>query len=109
MSEPAATRFPRIVRRTEHAHQPSQARYVGIAVFLGVVTAVETAVYYADIIKGLLITILVFLAAIKFATVASFFMHLRFDGRLLVFIFCSGLALAAFAFLIVLSSMHNLR
>src|SRR5579864_918701 len=100
MSEPAATRFPRVLRRQEHAHAPSQSRYVGIAVFLAAITAVEVGVYYLSLPQALFITILVFLAAIKFATVAAFFMHLRFDGRLLVFVFLTGLVLAASVFLV---------
>ncbi len=108
MSEPAATRFPRIAHREEHAHSPSQARYVGIAVFLAVITALEVAVYYPDMSGMLKGVILVFLATIKFATVAAFFMHLRFDGRLLTYIFLAGLILAFAVFLVAITSLKNI-
>src|SRR5476651_2060609 len=88
------TRFPRVFTRVEHDHGPSQKRYVVIALFLAAVTAIEVGIYYLDIAKAVLVTALVFLAAMKFATVAAFFMHLRFDGRLLTAIFITGLILA---------------
>ena len=109
MSEPATTRFPRVLRREEHAHSPSQARYVGIAIFLAVITAIEVAIYYVDIAKVVLITCLVFLASVKFATVAAFFMHLRFDGRLLTYIFVVGLFLAFFVFFIAITSLKHIH
>ena len=109
MASPPSTRFPRVLRRTETAHSPSQSRYVGIAVFLAIITAIEVVVYYPDMSLALKTTILVFLAAIKFATVAAFFMHLRFDGRLLTFIFLAGLSLALIVFLIAITSLKAIH
>lgn len=104
MTSETQTRFPRVLRRVEHAHAPSQMRYVGIAIFLAIITSLEVLIYYPSIDLAFKATILVFLAAIKFFTVAAFFMHLRFDGRLLSFIFISGLALAFIAFTIAITS-----
>jgi len=98
-----------VQRLEEHAHSPSQARYVGIATFLAVITAIEVAIYYLDVVKLLLITSLVFLAAIKFATVAAFFMHLRFDGRLLTYIFVTGMVLALCVFLVVITTLKHIH
>jgi cytochrome c oxidase subunit 4 len=106
MAAPPTTRFPRVHQREHAEHVPSQRQYVGIAVFLGVITAIEVAVYYPDIPGALKAAILVFLATIKFATVAAFFMHLRFDGRLFTFIFVTGIFLAIMVFLIVITTLR---
>lgn len=108
MTVPSESRFPRIARREHEPHIPSQLEYVRIAVFLAIVTALEVLLYYfyGNIAKVVLIAALVVLAAIKFITVVSFFMHLRFDGRLLSFIFCTGLVLAGGVFLIAIVTIH---
>ena len=78
----------------ERAH-PTPARYTAIAVILAVITVVEVAIVYQDFLEPVLLPILVVLSAIKFALVAMFFMHLRFDHRLFSVLFVGGLLLAA--------------
>jgi caa(3)-type oxidase subunit IV len=106
MESPTRTRFPRLVQRESVHHHPGQTEYVQIAVFLAVLTAVEVMVYYPDVSKLLKIVVLVTVAAIKFATVASFFMHLRFDGKLLTLTFCTGMATAAGVFTVAVLTIH---
>jgi cytochrome c oxidase subunit 4 len=110
MTIPNQSRFPRVGLAHLEPHVPSQLDYVRIAVFLAALTAIEVAIYYfyGSIAKALLIVCLVFLAAIKFATVVAFFMHLRFDGRLLSFIFVTGLFLAFGAFLIAILTLNGM-
>jgi hypothetical protein len=79
---------------------------VRIAVFLAAITALEVALYYPPWPKTPKIVGFVILAAIKFFTVAAFFMHLKFDGRLLAIVFSVGMALAGFAFLIAIITIH---
>src|SRR5438876_12265241 len=78
----------------EGAH-PSAFAYVVIAVILAVITSIEVAVYYIHALRPVLAPILLALSAIKFATVAAFYMHLKFDGKLFSYIFGGGLTLAA--------------
>jgi cytochrome c oxidase subunit 4 len=87
-----------------HARHPSTREYVRIAIILGVVTAAEVAIYYIDWIheNELLIPLLFLFAALKFALVVMWFMHLRFDSRTYARFFIMGLAGAVTLFLIVL-------
>jgi cytochrome c oxidase subunit 4 len=86
-------------------HHPSDAQYILIALILAIVTAIEVAVYY---IKGLGDAgnpLLLILAATKFIIVVSFFMHLRFDSKLLRRVFVTGIILALSVYLIVFFSL----
>ena len=111
MERPAITqtRFPRIVRREAPHHAPGQLEYVRIAVILAILTALEVIVYYPDWAKIPKLIIFVVLAATKFGIVAAFFMHLKFDGRLLAITFCTGLTLAGAAFLVAIVTIHSMN
>ena len=78
---------------TEHEH-PSVGQYIEIAVILAVMTALEVALYYSGLPTGLTIGLLVGLTIGKFVLVALWFMHLRFDRKVLSSLFYAGLALA---------------
>ena len=88
-----------------HTH-PSDLQYVYIALFLAAVTAAEVLLYYYPPEFVLMAVLLGILGVVKFATVAMFFMHLRFDSRLFRYFFCSGLALAVTVYVIVLTTFH---
>ncbi len=83
--------------QTEHegrAH-PSDRSYVGIALILAVLTALEVASFYVEEQLGaLLVPVLVIMMIVKFAMVVAWFMHLRFDSNLFTRVFVSGLVLA---------------
>ncbi len=81
----------------EHSH-PGPAKYIWIAVVLAVITGIEVAVYYVDLPGKALVAILVGLASMKFSLVAAYFMHLKFDSRLLRRVFVTGIVLAVFVF-----------
>ena len=90
----------------EHAH-PSDFQYVMIALFLAIVTGAEVGLYYIKsldfiVLAGLLSVLMI----VKFATVVAFFMHLRFDSKLFRRIFITGLLLAIFVYMILLSTFH---
>ncbi|MSQ21729.1 MAG: cytochrome C oxidase subunit IV [Dehalococcoidia bacterium] len=78
---------------SERAH-PTPARYTAIALILAVITVVEVAIVYTKFLQPVLIPLLLVLSATKFAMVAMFFMHLRFDNRLFSVMFVGGLLLA---------------
>jgi cytochrome c oxidase subunit IV len=94
---------------TEHGH-PSVGQYVEIGIILTVLTAIEVALYYAGqagmpsqaTIPGILL-----LTVMKFVLVVLWFMHLRFDNRVLRRVFIGGLALAAALYAIVAVIMFN--
>jgi cytochrome c oxidase subunit 4 len=79
----------------EHPH-PQAVEYIRIATVLGVITAVEVAVYYIQALRPVLVPILLVLSATKFALVVMFYMHLKFDHRLFSGMFLFGLTTGAF-------------
>ena len=77
------------------SRHPTLKQYVGIAIFLFVVTIIEFVIILPGDFRGAGWTIapLAILSAIKFAAVIFFYMHLKFDSRLLTWVFLGGLAL----------------
>jgi cytochrome c oxidase subunit IV len=86
---------------TDHQH-PGVGQYVEIGIFLAVITAVEVALFYADIAPQFTIPALLFLTAMKFVLVIFWFMHLRFDHKLFRRLFYAGLALAGVVFAVLI-------
>lgn len=86
-----------------HAEHPSARKYVGIAVLLGIVTAIEVAIYYFNLPDWALVAGLMVFAVIKFSYVARWFMHLKFDERVFRMLFVTGLLTALAVFAIVLT------
>jgi cytochrome c oxidase subunit IV len=82
----------------EHSH-PGFSTYIRIALILTVITAIEVAVYYVDVLRPALVPILLTLSVVKFVLVVGYFMHLKFDPRLLSGLFVFGLAIAMAVFL----------
>ncbi len=85
---------------SRHAH-PTDGQYALIALALAVLTGIEVGIYYLKSSNATIVVLLV-LMAIKFAIVVAFFMHLRFDSRLLRRVFTGGLTLAVFVYVVVL-------
>src|SRR5437867_5550149 len=85
----------------EHSH-PGAKEYLGIAVLLTVITAVEVAVFYIPTMKPMLVPTLLTLSALKFALVAMFYMHLKFDARLFSWLFVVPMILVALIILMLL-------
>jgi cytochrome c oxidase subunit 4 len=87
----------------EHEH-PGPKQYVGVAVVLAIITAIEVVIYYIDSMRDLLIPFLLAFSFIKFALVVLWFMHLKFDSPLFKRLFVAGLLLALAVFTIVLAT-----
>ena len=77
----------------DHAH-PSDLLYIKVAIGLAVLTAMEVAWPYIVDDGPILLWPLLVVMAIKFVIIAAFFMHLRFDSKILSRVFYSGLVLA---------------
>ncbi len=84
---------------------PDAAEYIKVGLILAVITALEVAIYYVDALEGALLAILLVLSAMKFVLVALWFMHLRFDNKLLTVMFSAGMVLVTALFVIVLSTL----
>lgn len=87
---------------TEHDH-PTDARYIRVAIILGVVTALEVATYFFNIPGAVLIPALLAMMVFKFFYVAAWFMHLRFDSPMFTKFFVAGLALATLVYGVLLT------
>jgi cytochrome c oxidase subunit 4 len=104
--EHAAADGHAVAAHDEHAGHPSEKQYVIVALILAVVTAVEVGLYYVELAKLPLVLALLVLATIKFAMVAMFFMHLKFDNRLFRRLFVVGIILALSVYTVVLLTFH---
>ena len=69
--------------------------YVRVALVLTGVTALEVGVIYVRQLAPIIVPLLLAMSAAKFALVALFFMHLRYEPRGLAFLFVGPLILAA--------------
>jgi cytochrome c oxidase subunit 4 len=92
--------------QTAHRAHPTPAAYWGIALFLAIVTAVEIAVPSISVLDPVKVPLLLVLAAVKFGTVVSFFMHLRYDKKLYRTLFLFGVIGVIPLFVVVLLTMH---
>ena len=93
---------------TREVAHPTPGTYAKIAAILGVITAVEVGIFYIESIKDVLVPIFIVLSAVKFALVAMFYMHLKFDERLFSWFFVGGLMLAATIILALLALFRAL-
>ena len=100
-----ATAHEETVHGTGRPH-PSDLQYVWVALGLGAITAVEVALPYTVDIHGFFLAVMLVMMTFKFAVVAMWFMHLRFDSRLFRRFFVTGIVLALFVYLIVFVSMQ---
>jgi len=73
---------------------PTPKTYVIIAALLAIITAIEVYIFYIEALKDVLIPLFIVLSMVKFAMVAMFYMHLKFDERLFSVFFVGGLLLA---------------
>ena len=88
---------------TAHTGHPTPLTYFKVAMVLAAITAMEVGVFYIEGLGKGIIPILVIMSGIKFALVAMFYMHLRYDARLFTGLFVGGLALAVVVVLALLA------
>jgi cytochrome c oxidase subunit 4 len=73
---------------------PTTASYLKVGIVLALITAIEVGIFYMESIRSVIVPIFLVLSAGKFALVAMFYMHLRFDARLFSGFFVGGILLA---------------
>lgn len=102
-----------------HTHGPTDGTYFTVFWVLLAITALEVTTYWWEdwfgddgwgvapdsTVRALGTVVLLVLMAVKFALIVGYFMHLRFDARLLRRTFVFGLAGAMAIYLITLTSM----
>ena len=101
----------------EHAH-PGAGTYVKIAVILFVITALEVGGYevvrrgepagLATALQPVFVPFLIVLSALKFALVAMFYMHLRFDHAWFSYVFVGPLLIAVGLAVALLWLFHHI-
>jgi cytochrome c oxidase subunit IV len=79
------------VTPSEHAHPAGPRTYVVIGLFLLLLTIMEVVVFYIPALAAVLVPVLLLLAIAKFALVAMYYMHLRFDHRWFSYMFVGPL------------------
>jgi cytochrome c oxidase subunit IV len=84
-----------------HGHA-SDLLYIKVAAGLAVLTGMEVAWPYIVSDGPILMFPLLIVMAIKFVIIAAFFMHLKFDSKVLSRVFYSGLGLAVGVYVIAL-------
>ncbi len=89
----------------EHeSHGLSDLGYIGIAIILAILTAVEVSTYFFDF-GALEVPSLLILMVVKFWIVVAYFMHLKFDSKILSWVFVAALVLALAVFAAMGTSM----
>ncbi len=79
---------------TDHAHHgASELTYTAVFIGLLILTLLEVGVTYLPIPRLVLVISLLMMAGTKASLVAMYFMHLRFDPRILSVIFVTPLLL----------------
>jgi len=68
--------------------------YLKVAAILTVITALEVGVIYIRRLAPVIVPLLLVMAMAKFALVALFFMHLRYDRRVLAVVFVGPILMA---------------
>ncbi|MGZ4679870.1 MAG: cytochrome C oxidase subunit IV family protein [Ilumatobacteraceae bacterium] len=86
------------------SHKPNSF-YIKVAAALAIVTGIEVALYYLHL-GAWYLPILLVLMLIKFLTVVSLFMHLKYDNKLFSMLFYSGLILAVLVYIAALMTFR---
>ena len=84
----------------------SDTLYIQIALGLAFLTGLEVAWPYIVDDGPILMWPLLIVMAIKFVIIAAFFMHLRFDSKILTRVFYSGLLLAVGVYVAALTTFQ---
>src|ERR671924_2124474 len=74
----------------------AEPNYIGVFIWLAVLTAVEVVAVYMPLTRLALAAILVILAFTKAALVALYFMHLKFERRTMLLVAVTPIILCVF-------------
>lgn len=85
---------------TKEVHKAGPKTCALVAVILTIITGIEVGLFpgyplYTEALRPVLVPLFLLLGAGKFALVASFYMHLRYDTPLFAGIFAFGMTVGA--------------
>ena len=90
-----------------HDHGPTDRQYFQIFIILVVLTALEVSTeWWPEDSRSIAVPLLIFLMVVKFFLVALWFMHLKWDPKLLKRTFYSGMVIAIAVYVVALSAMN---
>lgn len=94
------------VVETQHdEHGLTFGAAVKLAIFLALVTGLETLTYFVDF-GAIAHPLIIILMVVKFATVVAYFMHLRFDNWLFTLLFMIGIVMSLAVYLAFMVTMQ---
>ena len=88
-----------------HTDHKPDSYYIKVAIALAFVTALEVSLSYLDV-GWIFLPAMLALMLIKFVTVVSVFMHLKFDNKIFSWCFYSGLVLAVLVYIAALATFQ---
>lgn len=91
-----------------HGDHPTDLTFWKVGGFLAVMTAIEvTTIWWEDwgISSKVTAAALVVMMVVKFAVVGGYFMHLKWDAKILQRVFVAGIVLAVTVYLAALAAM----
>ena len=88
----------------DHAGHPTDLLYIKVAAILAILTGVEVFTYFKSVFSfgRVLMPMLIVLMGVKFYLIAAYFMHLKFEQKILRRAFTTGIVLATFVYVIAL-------
>ncbi len=104
-ADPVAGQAAHDAHQAAHGDHPTAATYVKVGVLLTAITVAEVWAYYVPSLvamKGVFVTLLLTLSAIKFFTVVAFYMHLKYDHKLFRFLFTGPFIVAGMTMMILM-------
>jgi len=92
----------------EVSKHPTPFKYVMIFLILVVITGIEIGISYMEgtVTSGVIVTLLLLFAILKFAMVAAYFMHLRTDQAIFRRFFILGIITAMAVFAVAVTTLH---
>jgi len=92
----------------EVSKHPTPFKYVMIFLILVVITGIEIGISYMEgtVTSGVIVTLLLLFAILKFAMVAAYFMHLRTDQPIFRRFFVLGIITAMAVFAVAITTLH---
>jgi cytochrome c oxidase subunit IV len=88
-----------------HDH-PSDLKYIKIAAILAALTTMEVLTYTFGMSGHALKAVVLPIMVVKFAIVAGFFMHLKFDSKMFTTMFVAGLTFAVIVYSVMLTTFR---
>ena len=104
-ANPVAAQAAHDAHQAAHGDHPTAATYLKVGVVLTAITVAEVWAYYVPSLvamRGVFVTLLLTLSAIKFFTVVMFYMHLKYDHKLFRALFTGPFIIASLTMMILM-------